>query len=223
MGATKRCAELIVQNLAEDNATCFCMVRFGNVLGSSGSVVPLFDAQIQSGGPVTVTHPEVTRYFMTISEASQLVLQAGAMAHGGDVFVLDMGEPVRILELARAMIHLMGYEVRDDEHPDGDVEISFIGLTPGEKLTEELLIGGNVTGTSHPKILRASERRLGAGKIDALMGELAKVCDEYDCEGVRHTFAKYLEEVAFKDDIADLLWKSRPPDGSAKITKLEPR
>lgn len=223
MGATKRCAELIVQDLAEGSQTRFCMVRFGNVLGSSGSVVPLFDAQIQSGGPVTVTHPDVTRYFMTISEASQLVLQAAAMAHGGDVFVLDMGEPVRILELARAMIHLMGHEVRDEEHPGGDIEVSFIGLAPGEKLTEELLIGRNVMGTAHAKILRASERRLGAGNLARLIEELGKVCSEYDCEGVRHTFAKYLEEVAFKDDIADLLWKSRPPEGSAKITKLESR
>lgn len=223
MGATKRCAELIVQYLAQQSRTRFCMVRFGNVLGSSGSVVPLFSTQIRNGGPVTVTHPDVTRYFMTISEASQLVLQAGSMARGGDVFVLDMGEPVRILDLARAMIHLMGHEVRDDDHPGGEIEISFIGLAPGEKLTEELLIGRNVSGTAHAKIFRARERRLGSGNLERLMRELGKVCDEYDCEGVRHTFAKYLEEVAFKDDIADLLWKSRPPEGSATITRLEPR
>ena len=117
----------------------------------------------------------------------------------------------------------MGHEVRDDNHPGGEIEIAFIGLAPGEKLTEELLIGRNVSGTAHAKILRANERRLGAGNLERLISELGKVCDEYDCEGVRHTFAKYLEEVAFKDDIADLLWKSRPPDGSATITRLEPR
>jgi FlaA1/EpsC-like NDP-sugar epimerase len=133
------------------------MVRFGNVLGSSGSVVPMFREQILHGGPITVTHPEVTRYFMTIPEAAQLVLQAGAMATGGDVFVLDMGEPVRIVDLARRLVALSGLRVRDAAQPDGDIEIAFVGLRPGEKLYEELLIGDNPTPTSHPRIMKARE------------------------------------------------------------------
>jgi FlaA1/EpsC-like NDP-sugar epimerase len=136
------------------------MVRFGNVLESSGSVIPLFREQIHRGGPVTVTHTEVIRYFMTIPEAAQLVLQAGAMAKGGDVFVLDMGQPVRIADVARRMIHLSGLTVRDEENPEGDIEIQFTGLRPGEKLYEELLIGSNVTGTEHPMIMRAIEHSL---------------------------------------------------------------
>src|SRR5690606_1980052 len=135
--------------------TRFCMVRFGNVLESSGSVVPLFREQIKRGGPVTVTHRDVIRYFMTIPEASQLVLQAGSMAKGGDVFVLDMGKPVKIEDLARRMIHLMGLTVKDERNPDGDIEIVYTGLRPAEKLYEELLIGTNVTGTEHPMIMRA--------------------------------------------------------------------
>ena len=151
MGATKRFAEIVLQGLHQRGSkTRFCMVRFGNVLASSGSVVPLFNEQIKAGGPVTVTHPEVIRYFMTIPEAAQLVIQAGSMADGGDVFVLDMGKPVRICDLARRMIHLMGLTVRDEQHPDGDIEIAYTGLRPAEKLYEELLIGNNVTGTQHP-------------------------------------------------------------------------
>jgi FlaA1/EpsC-like NDP-sugar epimerase len=160
MGASKRMAELVLQALAnkvEIRATCFGMVRFGNVLGSSGSVVPMFREQILHGGPITVTHPEVTRYFMTIPEAAQLVLQAGAMATGGDVFVLDMGEPVRIVDLARRLVALSGLRVRDAAQPDGDIEIAFVGLRPGEKLYEELLIGDNPTPTSHPRIMKARE------------------------------------------------------------------
>ena len=133
------------------------MVRFGNVLASSGSVVPLFREQIRNGGPVTVTHPEIYRYFMTIPEAASLVLQAGSMAKGGDVFVLDMGKPVRIRDLAEKMIHLMGLTVRDDNSPDGDIEVRYTGLRPAEKLYEELLIGSNVMGTEHPGIMRAEE------------------------------------------------------------------
>ena len=148
MGATKRFAEIVLQGLQRRGSkTRFCMVRFGNVLASSGSVVPLFNEQINAGGPVTVTHPEVIRYFMTIPEAAQLVIQAGSMAEGGDVFVLDMGKPVRIGDLARRMIHLAGLTVRDESHPEGDIEISYTGLRPAEKLYEELLIGNNVTGT----------------------------------------------------------------------------
>ena len=160
MGASKRMAELILQAMADragTHDTRFCLVRFGNVLGSSGSVVPMFREQLSQGGPLTITHPEVTRYFMTIPEAAQLVLQAAAMATGGEVFVLDMGEPVRILDLARRLVGLSGLSVRDAAQPDGDIEFSFIGLRPGEKLYEELLIGDNPTATAHPRIMKAHE------------------------------------------------------------------
>ncbi|HQQ71075.1 MAG TPA: nucleoside-diphosphate sugar epimerase/dehydratase, partial [Alicycliphilus sp.] len=157
MGASKRVAEQVLQALAPQGGTRFSMVRFGNVLGSSGSVIPLFRRQIAAGGPVTVTHPEVTRYFMTIPEAAQLVLQAGAMAQGGDLFLLDMGESIRIADLARRMVALSGLTVRSDEHPEGDIAIRFTGLRPGEKLYEELLIGDNPMPTAHPRILRARE------------------------------------------------------------------
>ncbi|MFS2035038.1 polysaccharide biosynthesis protein [Polaromonas sp. CT11-55] len=170
MGASKRLAEMVLQALsatpapsfgpgapAVSNLTRFAMVRFGNVLGSSGSVVPLFRRQIEAGGPITLTHAEVTRYFMTIPEAAQLVLQAGAMAEGGEVYVLDMGEPVRIIDLARRMVKLSGFTVRDEDHPDGDIAIEVTGLRPGEKLYEELLIGDNPVATVHPRILKAHE------------------------------------------------------------------
>ncbi|MCX7249416.1 MAG: nucleoside-diphosphate sugar epimerase/dehydratase [Burkholderiales bacterium] len=160
MGASKRMAELILQAMADragTHDTRFCLVRFGNVLGSSGSVVPMFREQLSQGGPLTITHPEVTRYFMTIPEAAQLVLQAAAMATGGEVFVLDMGEPVKILDLARRLVGLSGLQVRDATQPDGDIEFSFIGLRPGEKLYEELLIGDNPTATAHPRIMKAHE------------------------------------------------------------------
>lgn len=175
MGATKRVAELVLQAIAASPQepfghgpehhtwrcrTRFSMVRFGNVLGSSGSVIPLFRQQIAAGGPVTVTHPEITRYFMTIPEAAQLVLQAGALAEGGDLFLLDMGEPVRILDLARRMVTLSGHTVRDALHPDGDIAIEFTGLRPGEKLYEELLIADHPLPTHHPRILRAREEHL---------------------------------------------------------------
>ncbi len=164
MGASKRMAELVLQALAAKSdalpGTCFSMVRFGNVLGSSGSVVPLFRSQLATGGPLTVTHAEVTRYFMTLSEAAQLVLQAGAMAAGGEVFVLDMGEPVKILDLAHRMVELSGLSVRDEAHPEGDIAISVTGLRPGEKLYEELLIGDNPTPTDHPRIMKARENCL---------------------------------------------------------------
>lgn len=162
MGASKRMAELVLQALAGQNSgTCFTMVRFGNVLDSSGSVVPLFRRQLVEGGPLTVTHAEVTRYFMTIPEAAQLVLQAGAMAVGGDVFVLDMGQPVRIMDLAQRMVQLSGLTVRDGAHPDGDIEIVVTGLRPGEKLYEELLIGDNPEPTGHKRIMKAHEVCLG--------------------------------------------------------------
>ncbi|VVM24274.1 Nucleoside-diphosphate sugar epimerase/dehydratase [uncultured Gammaproteobacteria bacterium] len=158
MGATKRVAELILQALAQkQNNTQFTMVRFGNVLGSSGSVIPLFTKQIKENGPITITDKNIIRYFMTIPESVELVIQAGAMGKGGDVFVLDMGEPVRIDDLARKMVHLSGLEVKDDNNPNGDIEIHYIGLRPGEKLFEELLISDNVSETEHPLIMRAEE------------------------------------------------------------------
>ncbi|OZI68288.1 polysaccharide biosynthesis protein [Bordetella genomosp. 1] len=173
MGTTKRLAELILQAHARiQQRTQFCMVRFGNVLGSSGSVVPLFRSQIHAGGPITITHPEIIRYFMTIPEAAQLVMQAGAMGRGGDVFVLDMGEPVKIIDLARRMIQLSGLEVRDEENPYGDIGIEVTGLRPGEKLYEELLIGSNVESTDHARIMRANEQEL---EYAALMNGLAKL------------------------------------------------
>ncbi len=160
MGASKRMAELVLQALASQavpDGTCFSMVRFGNVLGSSGSVVPLFRDQLARGGPLTITHPDVTRYFMTIPEAAQLVLQASAMATGGEVFVLEMGQMVKIIDLARQLVELSGLQVRDAQQPEGDIEFSFIGLRPGEKLFEELLIGDNPTATAHPRIMKARE------------------------------------------------------------------
>ena len=179
MGATKRLAEQVFQDLATTSQTTrLSMVRFGNVLGSSGSVVPVFREQLEVGGPITVTHPDITRYFMTIPEAASLVIQAGAMAQGGDVFVLDMGEPVKIVDLAKRMIHLSGLEVRDGMHLEGDIEIKFTGLRPGEKLYEELLIGENVVGTQHPKIMRASEGCLPSAKLKQLLSELDDCLEE---------------------------------------------
>ena len=180
MGASKRLAEMVLQAMAASQAgapsgTKFSMVRFGNVLGSSGSVVPLFREQIKAGGPVTLTHAEVTRYFMTIPEAAQLVIQAGAMAKGGEVFVLDMGEPVRIVDLARRMVELSGMRVRDEAHPDGDIAISITGLRPGEKLYEELLIGDNPTTTSHRvalPMLHHHPQRHRRKRLDACPGVL---------------------------------------------------
>ena len=182
MGATKRMAELVLQALADkQTTTVFTMVRFGNVLGSSGSVVPLFKKQIRYGGPVTVTHPEIIRYFMLIPEAAQLVIQAGAMGMNGQVFVLDMGDPVKILDLAKRMIHLMGMkEYYEGKTEEGDIEIQFTGLRPGEKLYEELLIGDNVQGTSHKKIMTASEAMLSWKNMEKLLVELDICCHNFD-------------------------------------------
>ncbi|MCG7587627.1 nucleoside-diphosphate sugar epimerase/dehydratase [Photobacterium sp. OFAV2-7] len=189
MGASKRMAELVLQSLADrQTQTTFTIVRFGNVLGSSGSVVPLFKEQINKGGPVTVTHPDIIRYFMLIPEAAQLVIQAGAMAHNGQVFVLDMGEPVKILDLAKRMIHLMGMsEGNHDniEENECDIEIHFTGLRPGEKLYEELLIGDNVEGTSHPKIMTASEDKLNWSDMAELLNQLDACCHHFDVECIR--------------------------------------
>jgi FlaA1/EpsC-like NDP-sugar epimerase len=180
MGASKRMAELVLQALSAQSGTCFGMVRFGNVLGSSGSVVPLFRRQLAAGGPLTVTHAEVTRYFMTIPEAAQLVLQAGAMAQGGDVFVLDMGEPVRIVDLARRMVELSGLQVRDTDCPDGDIEIAITGMRPGEKLYEELLIGDNPAPTAHPRIMKAHEDYLAWSALEPHLQQLSDACAQQD-------------------------------------------
>jgi len=196
MGASKRLAEMVLQALAAQPnvGTRFCMVRFGNVLGSSGSVVPLFREQIARGGPVTVTHPEVTRYFMTIPEASQLVIQAGAMGTGGDVFVLDMGESVKIVDLARNMIRLSGMSVAEaGSDGDGDVELVFTGLRPGEKLYEELLIGSNVTGTEHPRIMRARERMMPLSELEPLIESLREMARHNDLTGLRMLLADVIE------------------------------
>ena len=185
MGATKRLAEMILQNLSlktrtDGGNTVFSMVRFGNVLNSSGSVVPLFRRQIKAGGPITVTHKAITRYFMTIPEAASLVIQAGSMANGGDVFVLNMGEPVKIVDLARRMIHLSGLELKTADNPDGDIEIQYTGLRPAEKLYEELLVGDNVTGTEHSKIMRANEATLADQQLSAYLLALRTACEQHD-------------------------------------------
>lgn len=228
MGASKRFSEQVLQALAQRGSrTCFSMVRFGNVLGSSGSVVPLFRRQISTGGPVTVTHPEVTRYFMTVQEAAQLVIQAGSMANGGDVFVLDMNEPIRIVDLARKMIHLMGYDVRDEKSWRGDIAIEYTGLRPGEKLFEELLIGESVTGTEHPKIMRAREDTLAWDELEPLIQQLQRACDELDLMRIRDVLRRTVDgfEPESLDD--DPLWMSdadrdenRPP---ARVTPLYKR
>ena len=207
MGATKRLAELVLQAFARrDTQTKFCMVRFGNVLGSSGSVVPLFRKQIAAGGPVTLTHPDITRYFMTIPEAAQLVIQAGAMGKGGDVFVLDMGKPVRIADLAVRMVHLSGQEVRAPSTPDGTIEITYTGLRPGEKLYEELLIGTNVTHTEHPLIQRAKEAEFEWSVLHHMLQQLESACNDFDHNAIRLHLQKIVREYAPSTGIADNIW-----------------
>ncbi len=211
MGTTKRMAELGLQALAEqENAksdgTRFCMVRFGNVLGSSGSVIPVFKKQIASGGPVTVTHPEITRFFMTIPEAAQLVIQAGAMGKGGDVFVLDMGESVKITDLASNLIQLSGLEVKSEANPHGDIEIQFSGLRPGEKLYEELLIGDNVKQTAHERIMTANEVHLPLGEYELLLNELDFACHNMDHENIRTLLLGAPTGFNPTDGIGDLVW-----------------
>lgn len=218
MGASKRLAEMILQGLAQQDAsTLFCMVRFGNVLGSSGSVVPLFRQQVEEGGPVTVTHPDVTRYFMSIPEAAQLVLQAGAMATGGDVFVLDMGEPVRIVDLAKRMIRLSGYEMGHNGHMGEHIDIEFIGLRPGEKLHEELLLGTNVTGTGHPMIMRAEEEYLPFSQIQRLLAKLRRHCDTLDCDGISSVLSLAVSGFGNHQVRYDYLWKRQ-----GKLVAVEP-
>jgi len=207
MGASKRCAEMICQSFNYHFPTRFCTVRFGNVLGSSGSVVPLFFQQINAGGPITVTHPDVTRFFMTLREAAQLVLQAGSMGRGGDIFVLNMGAPVKILDIAQRMIQLMGYEVRDTENPQGDIEISITGMRPGEKLHEELLMGENVTGTHHPMILRAEEAGAEFVNLQSFLGKLAEACNQGDCLAIRHLLQEFIPEYKASEEIQDLAWR----------------
>lgn len=224
MGSTKRLAELTLQalsnelapvlfgdksNISRVNKTRFTMVRFGNVLGSSGSVIPLFHKQIKSGGPLTVTHPKITRYFMTIPEAAQLVIQAGSMGQGGDVFVLDMGEPVKIVELAEKMIHLSGLSVRSDKNPHGDIAIEFTGLRPGEKLYEELLIGDNVVATQHPMIMSANEDHLSWEVLKGKLTELLAAVDEDDYTRVRQLLRDTVSGYSPDGEIVDWIYQQR--------------
>lgn len=224
MGSTKRLAEMVLQALSREqapvlfgkgavlkevNKTRFTMVRFGNVLGSSGSVIPLFHEQIRRGGPVTVTHPNITRYFMTIPEASQLVIQAGSMGEGGDVFVLDMGEPVKIAELAEKMIHLSGLSVRSAENPQGDIAIEFTGLRPGEKLYEELLIGDNVSPTEHPMIMRANEEMLSWEEYRKVLLALEDAVGREDYERVRALLRETVSGYRPDGEIVDWLYLQR--------------
>jgi FlaA1/EpsC-like NDP-sugar epimerase len=199
MGASKRLAEMVLQALAgvapsvvgqpvkdSSAATIFSMVRFGNVLGSSGSVVPTFREQVKNGGPITLTHVDITRYFMTIPEAAQLVIQAGAMGQGGDVFVLDMGQPVKIIDLARRVVELSGLKVQDDMHPDGDIKITVTGLRPGEKLYEELLIGDNPQPTQHPRIMKAHEDHLSWSQLEKKLNVLSAAINTNDVVAIRN-------------------------------------
>ncbi|WP_435532759.1 polysaccharide biosynthesis protein [Vibrio stylophorae] len=209
MGASKRMAELVLQaKSAEQSKTRFTMVRFGNVLGSSGSVIPLFKQQIQNGGPITVTHPEIIRYFMTIPEAAQLVIQAGAMGEGGDVFVLDMGEPVKIVDLAKNLVSLSGLDIKDADHPYGDVEIQFTGLRPGEKLYEELLVGEHETTTMHPQIKRAHEPMLALEQLEPLLKNIYLACRCEDSVEIRRLLALAPTGYCADQKIVDWLWQN---------------
>ncbi len=207
MGASKRFAELILQGLSQiETPTRFCIVRFGNVLGSSGSVVPLFREQISAGGPVTVTHPEVSRYFMSIREAAQLVLQSGALGTGGDVFVLDMGEPVRIVELAERMIRLSGYDIERDNVFGEHIDLEYIGLRPGEKLHEELLLGTSVTGTGHPMIMRAEEESFDFDLIEDAAHRLLRACAEMDLNDVTTILTEHVMGFSGHEPRHDYVW-----------------
>jgi FlaA1/EpsC-like NDP-sugar epimerase len=217
MGATKRFAEIVLQAMSRrQSKTRFCMVRFGNVLGSSGSVVPLFQEQIRLGGPVTVTHPEVRRYFMTIPEAASLVLQAGAMALGGEVFLLNMGQPVRIDELARRMVALSGLTVRDDANPTGDIEIQYTGLRPAEKLYEELLIGENAAGTDHPMIMRAMEHAPGWDEVQSLLFDMRAALEVFNCDRARAILLRAVREYHPPDTLHDLVWRRTESKAAAR-------
>lgn len=226
MGASKRLAELVLQAMQDSTRnTRFAIVRFGNVLESSGSVVPLFREQIRNGGPVTVTHREIIRYFMTIPEAAQLVIQAGGMAEGGEVFLLDMGEPVKIHDLAARMIHLMGLTVRDEQNPNGDIEISFTGLRPAEKLYEELLIGENASGTQHPRIMRGREDYLHSDILNPLLEELVVAARQMDRGRVRDVLIQAVMEYAPSTRIEDHVWdeaRAVAEEAEQKVINLTP-
>ncbi|WP_305405721.1 nucleoside-diphosphate sugar epimerase/dehydratase [Photobacterium leiognathi] len=214
MGTTKRMAELGLQALASEevkkkSGTRFCMVRFGNVLGSSGSVIPLFKRQIKEGGPITITHPDIIRYFMTIPEAAQLVIQAGAMGKGGDVFVLDMGEPVKIVDLAENLVKLSGLELKTEDNPFGDIELKCTGLRPGEKLFEELLIGDNVGETSHSRIMTANERFLSLDEYQHILDLLDKACHDFKHEDIRQILLDAPTDFNPTDGIGDVVWKRK--------------
>ena len=216
MGASKRLAEMALQALAATGTdTKFSMVRFGNVLGSSGSVVPKFRQQIRDGGPLTLTHPEVTRYFMTIPEAAQLVIQAGAMAKGGDVFVLDMGQPVRIMDLARRMVELSGLTVKDEQNPDGDIEIAVTGLRPGEKLYEELLIGDNPKPTLHPRIMKAHEAFIPWDEFEARLNSLELVLNVNDVGVIRLMMQQLVAGYTPGDEIVDWVYLEQEAEARA--------
>ncbi|NKB99677.1 MAG: NAD-dependent epimerase/dehydratase family protein [Pseudomonadales bacterium] len=205
MGATKRMSEMILQALQdESDTTQFAMVRFGNVLGSSGSVVPLFTEQIELGGPITVTHPEVTRYFMTIPEAAQLVLQAASMGDSGDIFILDMGQPIKIVDLAHRMVRLKGLSLRDESYPEGAIEIEFTGLKPGEKLHEELLVSGDVTGTDHRKIMRAEEHYLPWTDLRGALNTLEQACATFDYSAIKAFIEGLVEGADLETQLEEL-------------------
>lgn len=225
MGASKRVAELVLQGLAQrQQTTRFSMVRFGNVLGSSGSVVPLFRDQIRDGGPVTVTHPDIIRYFMTIPEASQLVLQAGSMGGAGEVFVLDMGEPVKIADLARKMIHLMGLTEKTPAYPQGEIEVTYSGLRPGEKLFEELLVGDNPQGTEHPRIMMAREISMSWGEVEVLLTSLMNASQEFNCERIIELLKDAPTGYSPNGVMEDLVWKNQKPlhsDSSFSIDNVK--
>jgi FlaA1/EpsC-like NDP-sugar epimerase len=217
MGASKRLAEMGLQALTATNtSTKFSMVRFGNVLGSSGSVVPKFRQQIRDGGPITLTHPEVTRYFMTISEAAQLVIQAGAMAKGGDVFVLDMGQPVKIMDLARRMVELSGLTVKDEQNPDGDIEIAVTGLRPGEKLYEELLIGDNPQHTTHPRIMKAHEEFIPWVEFEAKLNALEIALNVNDVGVLRLMMQQLVAGYIPNNEIVDWVYLEQEAEAQAQ-------
>ena len=217
MGASKRLAELVLQGLSHrQDDTRFCMVRFGNVLGSSGSVVPLFRKQIVNGGPVTVTHPDITRYFMTIPESAQLVIQAGSIGEGGDVFLLDMGESVRITALASKLIRLMGLEVKDATNPEGDIEINYTGLRPGEKLFEELLVGNDPQKTSHSRIMKGREISLAWDEVEVFLNEIDKHSADFNCEAVREILLTAPLGYSPSNQLDDLVWNKHHHDIKVK-------
>ncbi len=208
MGASKRLSELCMQGIynnkdSKNNCSNFSIVRFGNVLESSGSVIPKFKKQIESGGPVTVTHPDVTRYFMTISEASQLVIQSAAMSTGGEVYILEMGKPMKIIELAKRMVELSGNTIIDEENPNGEIELEIIGLRPGEKLNEELLIDGEKSSTSHPQIFKSKEKYLELGVLRPKLDKLRELISNNDLENSRRIICELVPEYTPDKRLAD--------------------